>query len=93
VSPENWLVPGAVHTQASSSDHTEFNNFYPPRDFNIDQVDQYKAHRMPPIAEMLDDPTWGYTNVDVGEDVDLGGLGDFDVNAVSAEQSSSVLLG
>jgi len=48
---------------------------------------------MPPIAEMLDDPTWGYTNVDVGEDVDLGGLGDFDVNAVSAEQSSSVLLG
>jgi hypothetical protein len=73
-----------VHTQVPP------NANYPPQHIPAQMAEQYRTHPypMPPIAELLNDPTWGYTNVN--EDMDSGNLGDFDVNAVS---SISMLFG
>jgi len=40
-----------------------------------------------PIAEMLNDPTWGQEQMASTSDTGLGNMGDFDVNAVSSSST------
>lgn len=53
---------------------------------------QYGSHPMPiPVGEMMNDPMWNHAGQDIASnaEIDMGSLGDFDVNAVSIHSSTS----
>jgi hypothetical protein len=85
----NWFNRTSIHTNTqlpSTSQDDMMRNEHPSRDTYAGS----NSHSIPmpmqiPITEMLNDPMWSQHQSDTtsNQDVGIGNLGNFDVNAVS----------
>jgi hypothetical protein len=81
----NWFNRQTIQVPPASS---YSDNQYPPRVSDIESNNHSGPMPMQiPIAEMLNDPTWGQEQMSTNPDTGLGNMGDFDVNAVSTSST------